>query len=105
MAETGCYLEYDLFGLEVSHYPFGHIDVPSDAERMRQILWLWEQGHGQQVLVAHDICFKMRLTRYGGHGYAHILRHIVPRLRRKGLADTDVWMLIAENPSRAVTFA
>jgi phosphotriesterase-related protein len=55
--------------------------------------------------MAHDICFKVRLVRYGGHGYRHILRHVVPRLKRKGLGDKDVWMLIAENPTRAVTFA
>jgi phosphotriesterase-related protein len=55
--------------------------------------------------MAHDICFKVRLVRYGGHGWAHILRRIAPRLRQKGLGDKDVWMLIAENPSRAVTFA
>lgn len=105
IAETGCSLEYDLFGMEVSNYPMGDFEIPSDAERMRQILWLIEQGHGRQVLMAHDICFKVRLVRYGGHGYAHILRHIVPRLRKKGLAEKDVWMLIAENPTRAVTFA
>lgn len=105
IAETGCYLEYDLFGLEVSFYPMSDFEIPSDAERMRQILGLIEQGHGRQVLMAHDICFKVRLVRYGGHGYAHILRHVVPRLRRKGLAEKDVWMLIAENPTRAMTFA
>ncbi|MBI4013153.1 MAG: aryldialkylphosphatase [Candidatus Rokubacteria bacterium] len=105
IADTGCYLEYDLFGLEVSYYPMSDFEIPSDAERMRQILWLMEQGHGRQVLLAHDICFKVRLTRYGGHGWAHILRRIVPRLRKKGLGEKEVWTLIAENPTRAVTFA
>ena len=105
IVETGCFVEYDLFGVEVSHFPWGGPDMPSDAERMRQILWLWEQGHGRQVLMPHDICFKMRLTRHGGHGYGHILRHIVPRLRRKGLGEPDVRTLVAENPARAMTFA
>jgi phosphotriesterase-related protein len=104
IAETGCFLEYDLFGLEISHYPMSDFEIPSDAERMRQILWLVEQGHGRQVLMAHDICFKVRLVRYGGHGWAHILRRIVPRLRKKGLGEKDVWTLIADNPARAVTF-
>ncbi|MBI3456705.1 MAG: aryldialkylphosphatase [Candidatus Rokubacteria bacterium] len=104
IADTGCYLEYDLFGMEVSHYPMSDFEIPSDAMRMRQILWLMEQGHGQQILLAHDICFKVRLARYGGHGYAHILRHIVPRLRRKGLSEKEVGLLIAENPTRAVTY-
>lgn len=78
IAETGCYLEYDLFGSEVSYYPLSDFEMPSDAERMRQILWLSEQGYARQLLLSHDICYKVRLVRYGGHGYGHILRHIVP---------------------------
>jgi phosphotriesterase-related protein len=48
---------------------------------------------------------KIHLLRYGGHGYAHILRHIVPRLRQRGLGEADVRMLIADDPARAVRFA
>ena len=104
LAETGCFLEYDLFGTEISFYPLGEIEMPSDAERMRQILWLLEQGHARQVLMSHDIFSKVHLTRYGGHGYGHILRRIVPRLRKKGLGDKELKTLLVENPTRAVTF-
>jgi phosphotriesterase-related protein len=104
IADTGCFLEYDLFGLETSFYPLSNFEIPSDAERVRQILWLIEQGHAGQILMAHDICFKVRLARYGGHGWAHILRRIVPRLRRMGLGEKEIWTLISENPTRAVTF-
>jgi len=51
------------------------------------------------------VCFKIRLSRYGGHGYAHILRRIVPRLRARGLGDLEIRMLMATNPARALTFA
>lgn len=104
IAATGCYLEYDLFGSEVSNYPLSDFEMPSDAERMRQILWLGEQGHVPQILISHDICYKVRLARYGGHGYAHIPQRIVPRLRKKGLGEKEVQALIVENPARAVTF-
>ena len=72
---------------------------------MRQITWLIEQGHGPQVLLSHDVCFKIRLSRYGGPGYAHILRRIVPRLQARGLGDPEIRMLVATNPARALTFA
>lgn len=104
IAETGCYLEYDLFGVEVSHFPWGGPDMPSDAGRMRQILWLWTRGHGRQILMSHDVCFKFRLARYGGSGFAHILERIVPRLRREGLGERDIRTLLAENPARALAF-
>lgn len=105
IAATGCYLEYDLFGMECSHYPMSDFELPSDAERMRQILWLIEQGHTRQILMSHDVCLKIMLTRWGGHGWAHILRRIVPRLRKKGLGDEAIQTLIAANPARAVAFA
>ena len=105
VVDTGCYVEYDLFGIEISHFPWGGPDMPNDAERMRQVLWLIEQGYGRQVLLSHDVCFKIRLTRFGGTGLAHIPRRIVPRLRQRGASEADIRALIVENPARALTFA
>ena len=34
--------------------------------------------------MAHDIATSHRLTKYGGHGYAHILENVMPIMRRKG---------------------
>lgn len=104
VVDTGCYVEYDLFGIEISHFPWGGPDMPNDAERIRQVLWLLEQGYGQQVLLSHDVCFKIRLTRYGGTGLVHIPRRIVPRLRQRGASESDIRTLIVENPARALTF-
>ena len=33
------------------------------------IRWLIAEGYGERLLVAQDICFRHRLTKYGGHGY------------------------------------
>jgi len=104
VVDTGCYVEYDLFGVEISHFPWGGPDMPNDAERMRQILWLMEQGYGRQILLSHDVCFKIRLARYGGTGLAHIPRRIVPRLRQRGASEADVRALLVDNPARALTF-
>ncbi len=104
VVDTGCYVEYDLFGVEISHFPWGGPDMPNDVERMRQILWLMEQGYGRQILLSHDVCFKIRLTRYGGTGLVHIPRRIVPRLRQRGASEADVRALLVENPARALTF-
>ena len=106
IAETGCYLEYDLFGLESSHYPLDDdIDMPSDAQRMDFIKRLVDDGFGDRVVVAHDICTKHRLVKYGGHGWAHILEHIGPGLIRKGLSEKEVNNILIENPSRILTFS
>ncbi len=105
LAGAGCFLAFDHFGKEVSYYPEeSEYEMISDAERIRRILWLMERGHGKQIHLSHDIALKVKLVQFGGFGYRHILRRVVPRLRRLGLSDTDVKLLIVENPMRAITF-
>jgi phosphotriesterase-related protein len=104
IAATGCFLAFDHFGKEISYYPEeSDYEMVSDAERIRHILWLMERGHGKQIHLSHDIAVKVKLVQYGGFGYRHILRRVVPRLRRLGLSEADVRMLIVENPARALT--
>jgi len=104
IAETGCFLAFDHFGKEISYYPEeSSYEMMSDAERIRHILWLIERGHGKQIHLSQDIALKVKLVQFGGFGYRHILRRVVPRLRRLGLSEADVRMLIVENPARALT--
>src|SRR5215475_9138617 len=106
LAATGVWLEYDLFGLENSYYPYNpDFDMPNDAGRMAQILALIARGHERQILMSHDIAYKSSLTRYGGYGYHHLLVNVVPRLRRKGVDDAGLRRLLVENPARAFVFA
>ncbi len=105
IAQSGCYLEYDLFGLESSHYPLSEIDMPSDGQRMDLIRRLVDDGFGDRIVIAHDICTKHRLVKYGGHGWAHIVEHIGPGLVRKGLSEEAVHAILVDNPARALTFA
>jgi phosphotriesterase-related protein len=106
LAATGVWLEYDLFGLENSYYPYNpDFDMPNDGGRMAQILALIARGHQDQILMSHDIAYKSSLTKYGGYGYHHLLINVVPRLRRKGVDDAGLRRLLVENPARAFTFA
>lgn len=106
LAETGCFLEYDIFGQEVSYYPPApHIDIMNDAQRLNVIEWLISEGHGSQIVVGHDIAQKAHLVRYGGHGYGYFLEYMVPRMRIKGFREEDIQRILVENPKRALTFA
>jgi phosphotriesterase-related protein len=105
LAGNGCYLEYDLFGQESSYYPLADFDMPSDAQRIDTIRRLIAEGHTEQIVMAQDICTKNRLVKYGGHGYGHILENIVPRMRRKGIAEEDVQAIIVDNPAKVLAFA
>ena len=105
LAGSGCYMEWDLFGIESSYYPLSGIDMPNDAHRMDTIKQLIEEGFGENIVIAHDICTKHRLVKYGGHGYGYILERIVPRMRHRGFSEQEIRDITVENPARILTFA
>ena len=102
LASSGCYLEWDLFGNESSHYPLSDISMPSDAQRIDVIAKTVAEGYGERIVVAHDVCTKHRLVRYGGHGYGHIVENIVPRMRQR-LSAQEVDAILVQNPARILT--
>ena len=105
IAESGCYLEWDLFGQENHYYGSNkHIDMPSDAKRLYDIMWLIEKGYGSKILIAHDVCAKHQLEEYGGWGYSYIPSFIVPRMRDKGYTDEMIDAILYTNPSEALQF-
>jgi phosphotriesterase-related protein len=107
IADAGCFIGFDSFGNE------GFSDVPhpgfyvelSDVKRIDNIIGLIKDGYLNHILVSQDIGTKIRLTTYGGTGYAHILRDVVPIMRVKGLSDDQINTLLVENPRRVLSFA
>jgi len=97
---TGVVLEFDLFGDESSYYPPNPaVDRPNDGMRVRWIAELIERGLVEHITISQDICRKTRLTRWGGEGYAHILRRVVPLMRARGISDADIDTITVRRPS------
>jgi phosphotriesterase-related protein len=105
LADAGCVLEWDLFGQEASYYRLADIDMPNDAIRLRAIRGLIDRGHLDQVLISHDICYRSRLVRWGGHGYGHIFANVVPLMRRRGFSEREIQAVLVDNPRRLLTIA
>jgi phosphotriesterase-related protein len=105
LAKTGAYLEFDLFGHEISGYPFTPDKfMPSDGDRVARVKTLLDKGLVRQVLLAQDICYKHRLVKYGGHGYAHILENVAPRMKNSGVSQVEIDTMLIQNPARALAF-
>lgn len=104
IAESGCFMEFDLFGHESSYYPLTRRDMPSDAQRLDVLEDLISAGLTDRLLISQDICTRHRLVRYGGHGYGHIVGHITMRMRERGWREADVETLTVTNPARLLTF-
>ena len=107
IAETGCYLEYDVFGFESAglEYLGGYLDPLSDSQRIDHLEDLASRGYGDRILVAQDVCMKWFRSSHGGKGYAHILENIVPRMKNRGWSDQQLDDLLVNNPARALAFA
>ncbi|GAA6065471.1 phosphotriesterase-related protein [Tachysurus ichikawai] len=104
-AKLGSYLEYDLFGTELLDYPFNlDIDMPSDSQRVQTLAFLIKEGYEDRIVIAHDIHTKNRLTKYGGHGYSHILKNIVPKMLFRGISQKQVDKILIDNPKQWLTF-
>ena len=113
IAKTGCYLEWDLFGNESSvcnetlisrYFADPSINHPNDGTKLDTILDLVTEGYGNKILFAQDICTKHRLIKYGGHGYAYILRHIVPYMHSRGFTKQAIENILVNNPADVLTF-
>ena len=101
LAVRGAWLSFDTLGSEEVFGPDER--EPSDDERMAELLRLLEAGWTGQILLSQDVCTKLQLTRFGGRGYAHVLRTIVPRLRQAGVDEPVIHELLVDNPRRYLT--
>jgi len=99
LAERGAYLEYDMIGMDY-YYADQHAQSPCDEENAAAVRNLIRFGHLSHLLLSQDVFLKMMLTRNGGFGYAYVLRHFVPRLRRHGVTEEQVMTMLIENPRR-----
>ena len=104
-AQTGAYLNFDLFGHDSSYYPFApETYMPGDHERIAMLEAVIAMGKTDRILLAHDICSKHRLKTYGGHGWDHLVSNVAPRIRLKGFTEEQIRMVFVDNPTRMLTF-
>jgi phosphotriesterase-related protein len=100
--EAGFWIAYDNFGMSRLTNAW-YRPIP-DAQRIAWLLEVFRLGFGDQVLISHDVWCKVQLRRFGGDGYGHILRTIVPELRACGLTEADLDRLLVTNPARVLAF-
>jgi phosphotriesterase-related protein len=105
VASRGAYVEYDRFGVEwYRSLAFSLQTFPRDTERVAGIVELIAKGYVNQILISHDVCQKIELKKYGGHGYGHIPRSVVPLMRAMGIAENTIDAILVSNPRRMLSF-
>lgn len=99
---TGVTLGFESYGCEGFVTPT--FQLKNDLERMQMMVALLERGFEDQIVVSHDTGLKYMLHRFGGMGYDHVIRRIMPRLVKYfGVTDGIVEKLLIHTPRRLLT--
>jgi phosphotriesterase-related protein len=99
VVETGATMGYDTFGSTFNIDSEVRLSG-SEQKDIDQLLRIFDAGYGHKVIMGNDICMKMRLHKYGGWGYDHILTNLVPHMKRAGFTAEHFRMLFEENPKQ-----
>lgn len=104
LLDMGVYVEFDNWGKEMFTDRWdvkpGSGRFVSDWERTLLVKKIIDRGYGKQMLLSTDLCLKSLLHKYGGWGYDHVLKHIVPMLDEVGVGKKDIERMLIENPAR-----
>ena len=102
MLDRGCYLGFDRFGLDFLH---------PDRLRLAALIGLVGIGFENQIVLSHDsvACWKGRglpdmdektLKLIENWNPTHIFKHILPALKRAGVAGEKIDAMLVGNPRR-----
>ncbi|GAG38773.1 unnamed protein product, partial [marine sediment metagenome] len=109
LVDAGCYIEFDTLGHPIvplldASTEGRLVGKRSEVDRINEIKSLIDEGYLNHILISQDVCGKLLYVTYGGYGYAHILRNVVPWMRRAGISDEQIHTMMVENPKRVLPF-
>ena len=104
------YIQFDLIGREYAvdsldeMNPGSSGDLSVTEKDAIAISKLIDAGFVDQILLSHDVCWKTHLRKYGGFGYSFIIEKFLPYLRKIGVEEHQINMMMIENPKRILPF-
>jgi phosphotriesterase-related protein len=101
IARRGAVLGYDLCGYDIVQSP-GRFPA-RDWELADAIVQLVDDGFGDQIILSQDTALKTDYRRYGGWGYGHVFKRVVPLLEERGVPAEVIRSITVETPTRILT--
>ncbi|WP_245607235.1 phosphotriesterase family protein [Pseudonocardia spinosispora] len=98
VADRGVWLEFDMIGMPFRFAGEGQSPAPGDTAAA--VAGLISHGHGDQLLLSHDVFLKSMLTRYGGNGFRYVPELFLSRLVEHGVPRETAASLVRTNPRR-----
>ena len=100
LLERGVYIEFDLLG------KFDRLgkETAAQVDVSQGIVELIQMGYLDRILLSQNVNRKVDLKAYGRLGYSFILELFIPHLRRLGVTEEQIEMMVVTNPKRVLTF-
>lgn len=98
----GVSVEADFLGTTGS--PWGTLFPFTDRGVARGFAELVADGWGDRLVLGGDVCQRVQLRRFGGHGYGYVVEHFLPALAEFGVASEALDRIMIDNPARLLTF-
>ncbi len=95
LLDKGVYIEFDNFGKEF--YVSEERRFAYDLERIKLLKNLIDEGYREKILVCNDVCLKTMWKKYGGTGYAHILRTVKFMAQQNGIDENTYMSILTDN--------
>jgi phosphotriesterase-related protein len=105
LLDRGAYVGFEHFGKEFKEIRGREIHiVADDVERLKGVQTLigMDKAYIRKILFSTDRCLKSELLSYGGFGYAHVLKTIIPWMRILGFTEEQITTLVVDNPKAVV---
>ena len=78
----------------------GNADGKGDEYRADLVRKVKDMGGLSQVTLSLDLCNREDLRSVGGYGYAHLFETFLPMLKKRGITDDDIELMLDETPRR-----
>ena len=95
--KTGATIGMDCFG-STFNVDSELVILETDIKRIGDLKRVIDAGYAHKVIIGNDVCMKMRLHKYGGWGYDHILTNLVPYMLKAGITEEQLNTLWVESP-------
>jgi phosphotriesterase-related protein len=96
LAERGVVLEFDMIGMPFLYPMEGQSPLP--GQTAEAIARLVDAGHGDRILLSHDLFLKTMMRKHGGNGLVYVPTLFAGRLRAAGIDPEIVQAMMTANP-------
>lgn len=87
----GVYIGLDMIGKKATK---------DDEFRANTVVKVKEWGYLDQMVLSLDLCRIQDLKSGGGYGYVHLFENFIPMLKKRGITEEDIELMLKENPKK-----